>query len=461
MSSLNESASGPVLAGPVPRRARLPMFEFFRTLRGNMIATFTQEAYERDIVERTMFGRHRFIVNEPAAIRRVLLDNAANYQKSEITRRILEPGLGKGLITSEGETWRRQRRTISPAFDHRRIVAYTPIMSGAAQELIEDWGRFGTAGTVEVAQAMMVVTLNIISRAMFSSDSDHIVAIMERGVGRYQARMRPNIMDFVGLPTWLAGLARSRIADRTLGEFDAQIDRLIKMRSSDPGNGPKDLLALLIEARDEQTGRGMSGQEVRDHVITIFMAGHETTAMAMTWTWYLLSQHPAVEAQLYAELEAVLRGRAPNHEDLGKLTYTRMVIEESMRLYPPVHTIAREALADDTLAGRHVPKGSTVLIVPWVLHRHLKLWQNPWRFDPMRFSPERSAERPRFAYLPFGGGRRICIGAAFATAEAMILLAAVAQRYRLRLAPGHPVEPQGLITLRARHGLKMELQARA
>jgi len=461
MSSLNESANGPVLAGPVPRRDRLPMFEFFRTLRGNMIATFTQEAYERDIVERTMFGRHRFIVNEPAAIKRVLLDNAANYQKSEITRRILEPGLGKGLITSEGETWRRQRRTISPAFDHRRVVAYTPIMSAAAQELIEDWGRLGTAGTVEVAQAMMSVTLNIISRAMFSADSEHIVAIMERGVGRYQARMRPNIMDFLGLPTWLAGLARSRIADRTLGEFDAQIDRLIKMRSRDPGNGPEDLLALLIEARDEQTGGGMSAQEVRDHVITIFMAGHETTAMAMTWTWYLLSQHPAVEAQLHAELEAVLRGRAPSHEDLGKLTYTRMVMEESMRLYPPVHTIAREALADDTLAGRHVPKGSTVLIVPWVLHRHLKLWQNPWRFDPMRFSPERSAERPRFAYLPFGGGRRICIGAAFATAEAMILLAAVAQRYRLRLAPGHPVEPQGLITLRARHGLKMELRPRA
>ncbi len=460
MSGLNESASAPVLAGPVPRRGRLPMFEFLRTLRGNMIETFAQEAYERDIVERTIFGRHRFIVNQPAAIKHVLLDNAANYQKSEITRRILEPGLGKGLITSEGETWRRQRRTMSPAFDHRRMVAYTPIMSHAAQELLEGWGGLGTADTVEVAKAMMAVTLNIISRTMFSSDSDHIVAIMGRGVGRYQARMRPNIMDFLGLPSWLAGLARSRIADRTLGEFDAEIDRLIKVRSSDPGSGPKDLLSLLIEARDEQTGGGMSAQEVRDHVITIFMAGHETTAMAMTWTWYLLSQHPAEEAQLHAELEAVLHGRAPNHEDLGKLAYTRMVVEESMRLYPPVHTIAREALADDTLAGRRVPKGSTVLIVPWVLHRHLKLWQNPWRFDPTRFSPERSAERARFAYLPFGGGRRICIGAAFATAEAMILLAAVAQRYRLRLVAGHPVEPQGLITLRARHGMKMALQRR-
>jgi len=204
----------------------------------------------------------------------------------------------------------------------------------------------------------------------------------------------------------------------------------------------------------------MSAQEVRDHVITIFMAGHETTAMAMTWTWYLLSQHQAEESKLYAELEAALGGRAPNSEDLSKLIYTRMVIEESMRLYPPVHTIAREALADDILAGRHVPKGSTVLIAPWVLHRHRQLWQNPGRFDPERFSPEQSAIRRRFSYLPFGGGRRICIGAGFATAEATILLATIAQRYRLRLVAGHPVEPQGLITLRTRHGMKMALMPR-
>jgi cytochrome P450 len=204
----------------------------------------------------------------------------------------------------------------------------------------------------------------------------------------------------------------------------------------------------------------MTAQEVRDHVITIFMAGHETTAMAMTWTWYLLSQHPAEEAKLHAELKSVLGARAPTSEDLSKLTYTRMVIDESMRLYPPVHTIAREALADDTLAGRRIPKGSAVLIAPWVLHRHRQLWQNPGRFDPERFSPEQAAARPRFSYLPFGGGRRICIGAAFATAEATILLATIAQRFRLRLVPGHCVEPQGLITLRARHGMKMELTPR-
>jgi cytochrome P450 len=461
MTNPGNSVSTLELPAPVPRRGRMPLFEFFRTLRDSMIATYGAEAYECDIVERKMFGRRRFLINEPAAIKRVLLDNAANYQKTEITRRILEPGLGRGLITSEGETWRQHRRTMSPAFDHRSIVSYAPIMTGAAQDLLADWSRLGAGASIDVAPAMMQVTLNIISRAMFSSDSDRIVAIMERGAGRYQAQMRPNMLDFLGLPVWLAGLGRIGVAYRTLGEFDTVIDGLMKLRSGNPEDGPKDLLARLIAARDEQTGVGMTAQEVRDHVITIFMAGHETTAMAMTWTWYLLSQHAAEEAKLHAELAAVLGGRAPNAEDLSKLTYTRMVMEESMRLYPPVHTIAREALADDTLAGRHVSKGSTVLIAPWVLHRHRQLWHDPGRFDPERFSPEQSATRARFSYLPFGSGRRICIGAAFATAEATLLLATIAQCYRLRLVPGHSVEPQGLITLRARHGMKMLLTPRA
>jgi cytochrome P450 len=459
MSGLDDSARAPVLPASVPRRARLPLFEFFRTLRDNMVATYTEEAYERDIVQRNILGRRRFLVNEPGAIKHVLLDNAANYQKSEITRRILEPGLGRGLITSEGETWRRHRRIMSPAFDHRSIASYASIMSEAAQELLAVWSSGGASAGIDVARAMMGVTLNIISRTMFSSDSEHIVAIMERSTERYQAQMRPNMMDFLGWPAWLAGLGRIGVVDRTLGEFDAEIDRLIQMRSLRAERAPKDLLARLIAARDEQTGGGMTAKEVRDQVITIFTAGHETTAMAMTWTWYLLSQHPTEEARLHSELRSVLGGRPPGADDLSKLCYTRMVIEESMRLYPPVHTFARSALGDDTLAGRHVPKGSIVLIAPWVLHRHQKFWHRPERFEPERFSPEQSAGRPRFSYLPFGGGRRICIGAAFAMTEATILLATIAQRYRLRLVSGHPVEPQGLITLRPRRGMMMTLTA--
>ncbi len=455
MTTLNDSLVGPVLPGPVPRRGRLSIFEFIRALRENTIAAYAQEAYECDILERNLLGRRRFIVNDPAAIKHVLIDNAANYQKTEIGRRVLEPGLGKGLITSEGETWRQHRRIMSPAFDHRSIAAYTPIMTGAAGELLAEWGKLRAGVSIDVATAMMQVTLNIISRTMFSTDSDHIVHVMERSAGRYQAEMRPNVLDLLNMPAWLAGFGRRKVPGRTFGEFDAIVQRLIETRARNPGDFPKDLLARLIAARDEQTGGGMTAREVRDHVITIFMAGHETTAMAMTWTWFLLSQHPAQEAQLHAELDRVLQGREPSHDDVGKLTYTRMVVEESMRIYPPVHTIAREAMGEDTLVGQRVPKGSTVLIVPWLVHRHAKLWDNPGRFDPDRFSPERSQNRPRFAYLPFGGGKRICIGAAFALTEATVLLATLAQRYRLRLAAGHLVEPQGLITLRARHGMRM------
>jgi cytochrome P450 len=461
MTILDGPVSAPVLPAPIPRQRRLSFFQFVRALRESAIDSFAQEAYERDILERNMFGRKLFVVNDPAAIKHVLIDNAANYRKTEITRRILEPGLGKGLITSEGETWRAHRRTMSPSFDIRSIAAYTPVMTTAAEELLAQWDSVPAGMAVDVQTAMMEVTLNIISRTMFSNDSDDIVTIMARSAGRYQMEMRPNIMDMLGWPKWLASLPRRNVAARTLGEFDRVIDRLIAERTRDPGSHPKDLLARLVAARDEQTGVGMSAQEVRDHVITIFLAGHETTAMALTWTWFLLSQHPAVESKLHAEIDSVLGGRAPSHDDLSKLSYTRMVIDESMRIYPPVHTIARQAIGEDTLVGQRIPKGSTVMIAPWVLHRHVKLWENPAAFDPERFSAERSAGRARFSYLPFGGGKRICIGAAFSLAEAVILLATLAQRYKLRLVPGHRVEPQGLITLRARYGMKMLLTSRA
>ena len=461
MTTLDSPVSAPVLPAPIPRQRRLSFFEFVRALRESAIDSFAQEAYERDILERNLFGRKLFVLNDPAAIKHVLIDNAANYQKTEITRRILEPGLGKGLITSEGETWRAHRRTMSPSFDIRSIAAYTPVMTTAAEELLAQWDAIPAGTAVDIQTAMMEVTLNIISRTMFSNDSDDIVTIMARSAGRYQMEMRPNIMDMLGWPKWLASLPRRNVASRTLGEFDRVIDRLIAERSRDPGSYPKDLLARLVAARDEQTGVGMSAQEVRDHVITIFLAGHETTAMALTWTWFLLSQHPAVESKLHAEIDSVLGGRAPTHDDVSKLSYTRMVIDESMRIYPPVHTLARQAIGEDTLVGQRIPKGSTVMIAPWVLHRHVKLWENPAAFDPERFSAERSAGRARFSYLPFGGGKRICIGAAFSLAEAVILLATLAQRYKLRLVPGHRVEPQGLITLRARYGMKMLLTSRA
>jgi cytochrome P450 len=455
-----ESSEFPVLAVPRRPEGRLGFRQFMRTIRENALATHKPESFSADIVTNRILWRRTFIINEPGAIRHVLLDNAANYTKSEVSRRLLEPGLGRGLLTSEGETWRRHRRIMAPAFDPRSISGYAPIMTDVTEALLAKWDALPAPHDVDVAAAMMHATLHIISRAMFSSDSDEIVDAVEKGVNQYQTNVRPRLLDLLHFPEWFTNFFSPLPASGIFDEFDRKVDRLLTERGRAPDAEPKDLLARLIAARDAETGGGMTAKEVRDQVVTIFMAGHETTSQALSWTWYLLSQHPAAEAKLHSELAAVLGGRMPRYNDIPKLRYTRMVIEESMRLYPPAHTMARSPIAADEILGHRIPPGADVLIVPWLLHRKPSLWENPDRFDPERFAPERAAERPRFAYIPFGGGPRICIGAAFAMAEAMLILATIAQRYRLRLKPGFPVEPQGLITLRPRYGLRMLLERR-
>src|SRR6266849_4398121 len=324
MAVMDETRA-PVLAAPRPPQARMSLRQFLRAVRDSSIATFPAEAYEKHI----------------------LLDNAANYVRADIARRLLEPGLGRGLLTSEGERWRKHRRIMASSGDHRSILGYAPIMTEIASGLADQWDRLPEGAELDVAAAMMHATLHIISRAMFSSDSDDIVDTVERGVARYQSSVRPGLLDLLGAPDWLARLASPGRGRGILNDFDRAIDRLLVAREHAGDAQPKDLLARLIAARDEETGGGMTAQEVRDQVVTIFMAGHETTALALTWTWYLLSQHPAAETKLHAELDAAVGRTPPRHEDLARLSYARMVIEESMRLYPPAHTISRQAVGDD------------------------------------------------------------------------------------------------------------------
>jgi cytochrome P450 len=447
----------PVLAMPIRPDGRLNFRQFVRLVRENTLATYPPEAFEEDIIAGRLLWRRRFIINEPGAIRHVLLDNAANYRKSELTRRLLEPGLGRGLLTSEGETWRRHRRIMAPAFDRRSIEGYAPIITGMTSELLARWDALANSSEVDVGAAMMHTTLHIISRTMFSANSDEIVDVVERGVEQYQARVRPNLLDLLGFPAWFAKLfSHQRRTTGAFDEFDKAVDQLISDRAHEGSEQPKDLLGRLVAARDAETSGGMTPKEVRDEVVTIFMAGHETTAQALTWTWYLLSLHPSAEAELHDELARVLDGRRPQYADIANLRYTRMVIEESMRLYPPAHTMAREPISADCILGHRIPANAIVLIVPWLLHRKASLWDQPHRFNPERFATEPA----RFTYIPFGAGQRICIGAPFAMTEAILILAMIAQRYRLRLKPGHPIEPQGLITLRPRHGMPMTLARR-
>jgi len=458
--SVIASSEFPVLAAPRRPESRTSLRQSLRAMRENALTAHDPKNFSADIIAERILWRRMFIINEPGAIRHVVLDNAANYTKSEVGRRLLEPGLGRGLLTSEGETWRHHRRIMAPAFDLRSVAGYAPIMTEVTQELLAKWDALPEPRELDVAAAMMHATLHIISRAMFSSDSDEIVDVVESGVNQYQTMVRPSLLDLLHFPLWLTRLIAPLPTEGIFNEFDKKVDQLLTERGREPDAEPKDLLARLIAARDTETGGGMTPKEVRDQVVTIFMAGHETTSQALSWTWYLLSQHPEAEAKLHDELTTVLEGRTPRYEDIAELRYTRMVIEESMRLYPPAHTFGRQPIAADEILGHRIPAGAEVLIMPWLLHRKPSLWENPDRFEPERFSPERAAARPRFAYIPFGAGPRICIGAAFAMAEAMLILATIAQRYRLHLKPGHPVEPQGLITLRPRYGLQMQLERR-
>src|SRR5215472_7907516 len=279
MTSIDQAAA-PILAAPRPRKGRMSFLEFVRTMRHNLIATYSEEAFERDIVVRKLLWQRSFLVNDPAGIKRVLLDNVANYQKTNITRRLLEPGMGKGLITAEGETWRHHRRIMAPAFDHRSIVSYSPIMTQVAEELMAKWHKLPEGTTIDVAEAMMQATFTIISRTMFSSDSAHIADVVRRGVERYQAEVRPTLADFLGLPQWLSHRRKVRASARALSEFDIAINRLIETRIQNHDSSPNDLLSRLLAERDGETSGRLSIQEVRDEVITTFIAGHETTAQA-------------------------------------------------------------------------------------------------------------------------------------------------------------------------------------
>ena len=454
-------AAPPVLAGPTPPQHRLPLFQYLRVVRRNFIEALDEGMYHAPIIQQRSAVSRSFIVNDPAGVRRVLLENAANYPKAPVEHRILGPAMGNGLILSEGETWRAHRRIMAPAFDHRTNERYAPVMVDAARKTADRWAAQQHGAIVEVQHAMMELTLEIIARSMFAADSESIKSIIREGSDRYQDVMMVGLLEFVPAigPLWSAWKGmRGRAIMR---DFDRAMFDLIEARMKSGANANGDLLDRLISSRDEESNSGMTAREIRDQVLTIFVAGHETTALSLMWTWYLLSMHPEHEARMHAELDAVLGGREPTWPDVGKLVYTRMILQESMRMYPAVHTLAfRTALKDDILCGMPVPERSLITIIPWLIHRHRKLWENPDRFEPERFTPEAIAGRDRLAYIPFGFGPRICIGASFAMTEAVLILATLAQRFRLRVAPGCRVEPHAVFTLHAKNGMQMTLEPR-
>jgi cytochrome P450 len=394
----------------------------------------------------------------PDHVRHILVEHARNYDKQTRGFEKVRLILGQGLLTSEGELWRRQRRIAQPAFHRDRIEALAPVMTRAAEDLARDLAPLAARGeVVDVAARMMRVTLRIAGETLLSSDVTADADVVGRAVSLLLQEANERIMALVDLPfDWPT--PRNVRAKKALDSLDAIVQRTIEERRR-MQQKPNDLLTLLMDARDDETGERMSDRQLRDEVMTIFLAGHETTANAMVWTLHLLSKHPEAARKLRAELRDVLGGRAATAADVPKLVYTTRVIKESLRLFPPAWIIGRRAIADDTLDGRLIPRGSLVFVSPWVTHRHPDFWDNPEGFDPDRFTPERFASIPRYAYAPFGAGPRICIGGGFAMLETAILLGTLAQSIRFDLIPGREPELDPSITLRPRGGLPMVARA--
>jgi cytochrome P450 len=403
-----------------------------------------------------------FLVREPRDIKRVLLDNHKNYDKQTVSYWRARPLVGDGLLTSDGAHWLRQRRLAQPAFHKRRVDAFAGAMVQAASAMADSWRPAVASGQpIDVARELTAATMSIAAGTLLGGDVSGDAAAIGEAFNTLSAQILERTNQFFPAPLWLPTASHRRFR-AALATLESIVYRIIAARRADPAAQSRhDLLSLLMEARDEATGEGMSDAQLRDEVMTIFLAGHETTAVALTWTFYLLSQHPEAERRLRDEVQEVLGDRPAALADLERLPWTRMVIDEAMRLYPPVWALTRRARAADELGGFAIPRGSMVFISPWVTHRQAHLWDRPNDFDPTRFAAARPEASHGFAYFPFLGGPRQCIGAGFASLEARLILATVAQRYRLALVPGHPVEPQALMTLRSRHGMQMTVRSAA
>ena len=412
-----------------------------------------------DVAQYRVAHMRMYQVNHPAGVGRLLHDNHRNYSKDVATFGTLRLILGNGLLTSDGDFWRRQRRLAQPAFHQRRVTAFGDLMIDATLAMLERWRpSVAQDQPLDVATEFMHLTLEVATRALFSASIERDVDAIGRAITTLLNEVTFRF-TFPFYPPLKVPTPRNRRFLAARATLDGVIYGIIAERRRQPGEHD-DLLALLMEARDEKTGEGMSDRQLRDEVITLFVAGHETTANALSWSSYLLSTHVAVARKMRAEVDEALQGRIPTAADLSNLPYTRMVIDETLRLYPPAWITNRRAIEDDTICGYRIPAEAIVSISPYVTHRDPTLWQNPEGFDPDRFAPERSSGRPHFAYFPFGGGPHQCIGKRFALLEATLVLALLTQQYELHLLPGRRVETVAMATLRPRYGMWMTAHPR-
>ncbi|HZS06314.1 MAG TPA: cytochrome P450 [Blastocatellia bacterium] len=411
-----------------------------------------------DVVRFRLGTQAMWLVSHPDDIRDVLVTSQKKFMKGRGLQ-MMKRLLGEGLLTSEGEFHLRQRRLVQPAFHRQRVAAYATQMVDYADRVRERWASQPPGQPLEMSREMMQLALVIAGKTLFDAEVGDAAGDVSQALTQTMHLIGRVTNPFATL-LYRLPLPSNRRFEQAKKKLDEIIYRIINERRAS-GEDRGDLLSMLLVAQDEEGGTGrMTDEQVRDEALTIFLAGHETTATALTWTWYLLSQHPEVEVKLHAEIDSVLAGRLPTFEDVPKLRYTEMVFAESMRLYPPAWMIGRRALADHEISGHRLRQGDLVLMNEFIVQHDARWFPDPYRCDPERWTPEAREARPKFSYFPFGGGTRTCIGEAFAWMEGVLVIATIAQRWKLRLAPGHVVEIRPLVTLRPKYGMKMTLERR-
>ncbi len=443
---------------PALARSDMRFVEVLAAVRTNMLVLWSREAYEADFLVGRFFARRSILVNAPDAIHRVLVENTGNYRRTPATIRILRPIVGEGLLLSEGDEWRHQRRTIAPALAPRVVPMLARHVASAAQETVAEVAA-AHGEPVDMLAAMQLLALEIAARSMFSLEMRRYGAAMRDAIARFAAGLaRPYLFDLLlppMIPT-LRDLARMRFRVSWLGLMDEIMAARLAAGASET---PRDLFDLLTAARDPETGAAFSHAKLRDQVATMIVAGHETTALALFWSSYLLASAPAEQTRVAQEVEDVDLSPEAAVEALQRIPYTRAVVNEALRLYPPAFAIFRQAIGADRCGDVAIPRRAVVTISPWVLHRHVRLWDDPDAFIPARFLGREPAHR--FAFLPFGAGPRVCIGAQFALAEAALVLAILVKNFELALADRRPVLPVAVVTTRPDHAVAFRLRPRA
>ncbi len=449
---------------PYPERPEkpLPPLSSLRLARHNVLAIWEQRCFEWEFFSTRLLSRMVFVCNSPDTVERAFIQHHESFaRKSPQMRHALAPLLGDGLFISDGDIWRRRRRIVAPIVHVSQLPQFAPIIVQLANDTADRWVGMPKNAPLNALSEMAALTAEIISRTVFGRylGSEHAREIVS-AFSEYQRLIgQLDLTYLLGLPDWLPRF-HSPAIHRAARRIHKILDGIIRSCRERLADGEVSMIGLLLQARDSDTGAPLDDAALRNEAAVIFMAGHETTANSLAWTWYLLSQAPDTEQRLHAELSHVLSGRLPTLDDVPKLVFTRAVFEEAIRLYPPVPVLARQSLAEEKIRGRSIPQGSLVLVVPWLLHRHRKYWQKPDYFIPERFLPENAGNLVRHAYVPFSTGPRICAGAAFGLTEAILCLATLAQRTRLRLAADAVVEPVCRLTLRPGNDLRMLVECR-